>query len=1695
MPRKRKTLLPGRSAGKLYEQKKRRREERLGSRSTGINSEDTDQVSGQVNPTVSHASTSEASEHLKLVNSDSLSSQSVSLSSQFVSLSCESGSLSPVSVSQVHSHVIPHGVKSAISNGPILELFNSDNSEEMEFDQSTRKDQSSQIAVGPSIPNLENTVKIKSDAATKHSTLTLLNLQNTTNITENQMYRRQDMIAAMKLNKVRNEDDDEIEAQPSTSADSNLMFSNVNNDCPLTSLSSLHISDMKTTEKKRRNAANVRAHRAAETTEMREQRLQTALEYKKRVYPNESHGEKKTRLSKQAGAMRHLRQKKSELPISPAARTENPDVEPYYLGPMDERCKHCSALRFKDESRNCCQSGKVKIEDLSQYPDELKDLLTHNHPESKHFHENIRQYNSAFGFASMGAQIVPPPGYGPYCFRIHGQVYHRSGTLYPATGQQPKYGQVYIMEASEAVDCRMKAKQNVNCKKHVMNMLQTIMDNYSPFSKAYKYMHQVEEEEALCAALDNRRPTSVQMVIKKGKDRRRYNEPSHDEVAAVFVGNDGAPPANRDFVIYPRDQPCVNIKDISANCDPMVYPVFFPRGDPGWILGELHAKPANQGKRKATGEMQPEKPTVIRNQVTPLQFYSHRLAVRDTFSPIHYGGKLFQQYLVDAYVKMEGNNLEYIRTNQKKLRVEQYKGLMDHLNTRAENHNLKPGKVVILPSSYKDSARAMQQNYQDAMAIVSKHGKPDIFLTYTSNPTLPEIKENLFPKQQPCDRPDIVGRVYNLHLKQLIDDIMKKHIFGKVDAMVRTIEFQKRGLPHNHMLLILNDKDKLRTEEDVDSLICAEIPDPEEDPELYEVVKTCMMHGPCGARDPKCQCTEDGICTKDYPKEFQEETSLGSDSYPQYRRRNNGRTIEKKGVVLDNRDVVPYNPYLSKRYRAHINVEACMSVKSVKYLYKYIYKGHDCASLELTESGQLDHDEITTHVDARYVSPPEAFHRLSGYKMHEQSHSIIRLAVHLPLEQLVYFKDGEEETALENAEGKDTTLTAWFKLNTKDDDATKYLYSEIPNHFVFDKKKYHWKKRQQRGQKVIGRMYSASPTDSERFHLRLLLLHVPGATSYEHLRTFNGETVQTFKEACRLRQLLEDDTEWDRALQEASAFQMPWQLRLLFATICSHNHPSDPLELWSKHKESMTEDFLRNYSSGDAENLALQYIRDVVQQNRVSYNSLGLPHINPVTTQEDLPDVEADQRYAEDMMNKLNDEQREMVDAILTAVKEIEENQPPKCRAFFLDGVGGSGKTTVYNTVMALMRSRGHHTESSAWTGIAATLLRGGKTVHATFKLPVPLNETSTSSITPTSKDAARLKDAMIIIIDEASMVSKNALHAIDMLLQDITGVKVPFGGKIVLLGGDYRQTLPILPRARKTAVIENTLLRSPLWSKIKKVHLKKNMRARSDQQEFASWLLQLGNGELKSSCDDVTSDTIDIPEQCIVSGNIIDAVFPDMTGDVTKNAVLTPKNETTLKLNDEILDRVEGQERVYVSIDKVVTDNMGEAESYPLEFLYSLTPSGMPEHKLRLKPGAVIMLLRNLDLKRSLCNGTRLIVHKLHRNVIEADVIGSRKRVLIPRIKLRPSDANLPFQMERLQFPVRKAWAITIDKSQGQEFDRVGIYLPKPVFSHGQLYVAFSRARSFSDVFVKVEETSTQGVIGEVTVTQNVVYPEVLRM
>ncbi len=305
-----------------------------------------------------------------------------------------------------------------------------------------------------------------------------------------------------------------------------------------------------------------------------------------------------------------------------------------------------------------------------------------------------------------------------------------------------------------------------------------------------------------------------------------------------------------------------------------------------------------------------------------------------------------EEWLCDSWVVTESQRLRYLRWNQQLLRASVYQGVTDAI-AQGDVEGARQGRLIVLPSSHVGSPRQMVQLYQDAMAIVRNLGKPDLFITMTCNPEWPEIQDELLAGQSANDRPDLVARVFRLKLDRLLKDITKDHIFGRVKGYTYVVEWQKRGLPHAHLLVILHPEDKPRTPEDIDRFVCARLPDQREQPMLFNIVTKCMLHGPCGP-GRSSPCMEQGRCSKGYPRLFCDRTDNTTGSYPIYARPNDGRTFNKRdqhgnmqAFTFNNTWVVPYNPYLLKRYNCHINVEICSSITAVKYLYKYVYKGHD----------------------------------------------------------------------------------------------------------------------------------------------------------------------------------------------------------------------------------------------------------------------------------------------------------------------------------------------------------------------------------------------------------------------------------------------------------------------------------------------------------------------------------------------------------------------------------------------------------------------------------------------------------------------------------------------------------------------------------------------------------------------------------
>ncbi|XP_075079447.1 ATP-dependent DNA helicase RRM3-like [Nicotiana tabacum] len=362
-------------------------------------------------------------------------------------------------------------------------------------------------------------------------------------------------------------------------------------------------------------------------------------------------------------------------------------------------------------------------------------------------------------------------------------------------------------------------------------------------------------------------------------------------------------------------------------------------------------------------------------------------------------------------------------------------------------------------------------------------------------------------------------------------------------------------------------------------------------------------------------------------------------------------------------------------------------------------------------------------------------------------------------------------------------------------------------------------KRQKRS--VIGRIATANLREGERYYLKLLLNHVRGPFSFEDLLMVNERDCQTFKEAVKERGLLESDNSISECLREAVLFKMPSALRNLFATILVHCDPTDIRKLWDTYCEDMSEDFRRihKYLSDTQLQCTLKSINYFLQSMGKSAGKYDLPKLNQCrdenvpTECREIIEEKAIQVSEEDFnaQSKLNPEQEQAFKIILQRVDF------GRAGLFFVDGPGGTGKTFLYRALLANVRSRSMIALATTTSGVAATILPGGRTVHSRFDIPLETSEIIITNMSKQSGGAKLIRKAKLILWDEEPMAMRQTIKTVDRSFGDIMDVDEPFGGKIMIFGGDFRQVLPVVPKSTRVETVNASLVRSYLWPKMEK--------------------------------------------------------------------------------------------------------------------------------------------------------------------------------------------------------------------------------------------------------------------------------------
>jgi hypothetical protein len=405
--------------------------------------------------------------------------------------------------------------------------------------------------------------------------------------------------------------------------------------------------------------------------------------------------------------------------------------------------------------------------------------------------------------------------------------------------------------------------------------------------------------------------------------------------------------------------------------------------------------------------------------------------------------------------------------------------------------------------------------------------------------------------------------------------------------------------------------------------------------------------------------------------------------------------------------------------------------------------------------------------------------------------------------------------------------------------------------------------------------------------MRTLLSEVRGVVSFESLYWYEGVRYPTYKAACIARGLELDDHEADLTMQEGARVRMPKQLRQLFATVLIYNTPTDPNALWQKYKAQLSEDFVNpNRGSGVmttevAEQTAFWLIVKICQQQNSDINIqqlLGvqydpLPYDLNSYSSSEKPSKKNEQRDFQEMQKSLHDDQK----AAFTAIKEAIDDPQKLPRFFFLNGAGGTGKTHLYRLIIKYILLQGKRYIACAASGIAASIIPDATTMHYAFGLP-PCDHPDDrwrSTLNAESQRARELQAADIVLIDEVSMIPRQALDAIDTILRHLGNPDVPFGGKVVVVGGDFRQLLPVIPDVSAEEQKLFCSIYSGLWRNVKRLILLSNKRVKSGEKSlFLHMLDKIGDGTMRTD----NNGQFPVNPKIITTDSLIEFVYARST-------------------------------------------------------------------------------------------------------------------------------------------------------------------------------------------------------------------------
>lgn len=1148
--------------------------------------------------------------------------------------------------------------------------------------------------------------------------------------------------------------------------------------------------------------------------------------------------------------------------------------------------------------------------------------------------------------------------------------------------------------------------------------------------------------------------------------------------------------------------------------EPLSYPLLFPYGENGWSSDMNYNDNVTLMKYLCCRMLMPEPDLFVVSQDFKRMLQLNRFQLMS---------RLGQTYLVDNMSRIID-----IHLNHHKRRLQpNFSEAHDPSTTR-----------TFLGSGFFGGRRHLKEQAQNALTIVSELGPPTFFITLTCNPKWPDILERIGLGDSAYSRPDVTCMVFHERLRKILHNIRHGKYFplpdGGLKYEIRVIEYQYRGLPHCHLVVCdpsaPQKQDTQAVKAYIDARISACFPSESEGNEEYiNLIKQKMLHkcsnGPNGCMN------EDGSCDARFDRTVCSNSSFIDDKgYPQYK-----RPLERDLMV------VAHIRSMLEDWDGHANVEYCGSCATIIYLYKYLFKGSKKERFRLKNADDVaDDDEIAQYLRARVMTSSDCMWRLLGYQTYPASNPqvmIVKLTSQKEMDDLyekgqlcdllVYF---HRPPALENLKftelfarflrgpsppkwaSQENKNNAWYKLDIPDYKKEQFLYSRVaPDH-------------------VICRLGMIPLTAGEPFYLRQLMINRPGK-SFKDYKTVNNVIYNTYQEACHALGIIESTEEAKLCLQQNLLFATPSELRSLFVMLTSQGFPTMAAYKDDDIRNAMALDFSvrRNESASNSivVNDLLTDLEDRFASMGRSMDDYGLPHPIKRITELQREGMRYNAYEQEKLFNDLNDRfpNNPAQDEIMCEIIDLLED--PGCSSImFIQGQAGTGKTNIGRKILSYVRSKGFLAFAIASTGLAANLYDNGMTAHSFFGVDVLDDDDTEDDDKKKSVGCWKLKgrpereeliqNTKCILWDEFPSNHSDVFNAAYTYFSG-------FQRKIIVCMGDFKQIPPVVKYGVRQEVVAASIISHPLWDKFAVYELTTNMRLEieaerlrklinenkaieedvvklEDQLQYGKMLLAIGRG--------VTDDTAQLLDEDTVSGRqllrlprvkyfleeerdaAIEFVFSDGfdPDSISCRHILVATNALGDEWNSLIQEKNTNEMHELLSSDKLadIDDPYNIlASMLTPEVLNMYDAPGVPPHQLNLKVNDICIVLRNLSRKDKIATNTIVRIAKITNICITAETLGN------PRIYFK---FKLPygrsFSLLRRQFPLRLAYAVTLNKSQGQEGKAFLFDARSPPFTMGHAYVGLSRVFSSNSIAVFL---SKEKILDSAPTIVNVVYPEML--